>query len=114
MFDFFNDESIATLGAARTKPLGNRVDPKSKFIETTKFNIEQIEAGETTTHWVKTQRDGTVIVTLRNGTRVLNNKKPQFVCKDKEAAVKYLTAAHQAAEAGKFDELFRLQTHRGV
>jgi len=106
MFDFFDNE----FGQARVKPTGGRrVDPKSKFIEKAKFNLEQLEAGERATTWCNVQSDGSVIVTLRNGIRVLNPKKPQFVCPNVQMAGKYLQAALAAAEAGKFDDIFRLQ-----
>jgi hypothetical protein len=109
----FNDIIGTEFGVARAKPTNvRRVDPKTQFMITTKTQIALLNSGERATNWFKVQSDGTVVVTLRNGIRLLNEQKPQFVCNDVQSAIGYLSAALNACETGKLDEIFARQASK--
>lgn len=109
---FFNN--LSKYGTVRAKPgVWVPKDPRDNFVANALKQIEHIDSGSTPDSgnavWFKVERDGSYVVTLRNGIRVIpvgGSKQTQMVCRDKDAAIEYLGDAIQAAENGEFDALF--------
>lgn len=85
------------------------------FVAAHTRSIEQLQAGISETPHTKATPNGSILVTLRNGVVPLPvgvglSGKPRsvFIAANMAQAIDYLAEAIEAANAGEFEELFKL------
>lgn len=93
---------------AITPPKGS--NPRGNFLAKVAEQIALIEDGAAFSKkcWFKEQSDGSYLVWLKNGIRLLPliDGSNEMLCQNVDAARNYLLAAAEAADAGEFDAMF--------
>lgn len=108
--------TISSFGLIReaTKKTYGKQDARTLFCRQATAQIKSLREGTLDKkgrfrgHWFEVQPDGRVVVTLKFGVHALrlSANATELVCEDAEAAIRFISAASNAARGGEFDKLF--------
>lgn len=106
-FDF---AKFGSFGAKPKSTTSVKVDPKASFVAACNQNIVALldNAEPSKGDWFKVDADGSVVVVLKTGIRVLpvEDDSNYMVVPNKSAAVAYLQGVAKAAKDGDLDKYF--------
>lgn len=103
--------SFEQFGTAVTREGGSRKNPKTQFALAARADIAAILRGEASGRMFKRRDRGDYVVTLRNGTKVMEvvPGKKDFIVASNEKVSALLNHAIMACEKGELDSIFAAQ-----